>query len=190
MSQTLTQLTQCFPFTGNKQHSLIWTKSMWLGSCAAFNDTGERIGVCLRRYRRSAVNAAGRAGSSVGSLPVSPPASHQTPGGSFPLTLLVSLPQTREELRAERTHSPSHTRTGQTIAPKAGVLYTRINAAFYFSLLCHFWIISTRALLIFFWIPNADRTLGLVSVGHPEPGLGCSDRRVFMCSPQPKGRAK
>ena len=43
---------------------------------------------------------AGRAGSGVGSLPVSPPASDQTPGGSFPLTkkaaLLLRLPQTRE----------------------------------------------------------------------------------------------
>ncbi|KAK2859523.1 hypothetical protein Q5P01_004143 [Channa striata] len=48
-------------------------------------------------------NIGGQAGSGVGSLPVSPPASDQTPGGSFPLTkkaaLLGSLLQTREALQ-------------------------------------------------------------------------------------------
>ncbi|KAI3354828.1 hypothetical protein L3Q82_004635 [Scortum barcoo] len=49
----------------------------------------------------------GQAGSGVGSLPVSPPASDQTPGGSFPLTkkaaLLGSLLQTREALQLVRS---------------------------------------------------------------------------------------
>lgn len=52
-------------------------------------------------------NIGGHAGSGVGSLPVSPPASEQTPGGSFPLTkkaaLLGSLLQTREALQLVRS---------------------------------------------------------------------------------------
>lgn len=65
----------------------------------------------------------GQAGSGVGSLPVSPPASDQTPGGSFPLTkkaaLLGSVLQTREALQLVRSPVRQQQTQTQTIAPRA-----------------------------------------------------------------------
>lgn len=66
----------------------------------------------------------------MGSLPVSPPASDQTPGGSFPLTkkaaLLGSLLQTREALQLVR----SPVRRRDTDNSTESCVYAGISAVF------------------------------------------------------------
>ena len=103
----------------------------------------------------------------MGSLPVSPPASDQTPGGSFPLTkkaaLLGSLLQTREALQLVR--SPvRRTHTDNSTERRRSCLYAGIKRYYLF---VPFWIttytvtpsaVYTRR----YFVTNGDRILELV----------------------------